>query len=30
VVAEVACDDLGSHDDIDTPDDLNRLQEDRR
>jgi nicotine blue oxidoreductase len=28
-VVEVACDDLGRHDDIDTPDDLTRLQEER-
>jgi CTP:molybdopterin cytidylyltransferase MocA len=28
VVVEVACDDLGRHDDIDTPGDLTRLQED--
>jgi nicotine blue oxidoreductase len=30
VAVEVACDDLGSHDDIDTPGDLTRLQEDNR
>jgi nicotine blue oxidoreductase len=30
VVAEVSCDDLGRHDDIDTHDDLTRLQEERR
>lgn len=30
VVVEVVCDDLGRHDDIDTPADLTRLQEDSR